>query len=90
MDDRLIRIADHYGWEHQCLKTMEECAELQKELSHYALHERPDINRLIDEIADVEIMLEQVKELRGIRVSVHERKEFKISRQLQRITDEVC
>ena len=82
-------IADHYGWEHQCIKAIEECSELQKELSHYALHEKQNITALIDEIADVEIMLAQLKYLRGIEYSVQERKAYKIARQIKRISKEI-
>lgn len=54
----------HFGAEHQTLKACEELTELQHELLH-ALDGRADNDKIREEIADVEIMLEQLKLIYG-------------------------
>lgn len=51
---------DTFGEENQINKTIEECAELILALSHHKLNRCFD-NDVIEEMADVEIMLEQMK-----------------------------
>jgi len=46
--------------QHQALMLVEECAELQKELVKY-LREKPSPDAMAEELADVEIVLAQVK-----------------------------
>lgn len=82
MDSRLKAIANHYGKESQLRQTMEECCELSLECSHVIRRKEPTVN-LIYEIADVEIMLEQIKYLFRIdEKDIRDAKEFKINRQL--------
>jgi len=85
-------IANHYGIELQMKKALEEVNELIEELEYYIKDEesykRCFIPRLEDEIADVEIMLTQIKMLLSISENVESRKEFKIARQLKRISEE--
>lgn len=52
-----------YGEEPQCRQAMEECAELIQAINKYIRYpDRKDChNNLIEEIADVEIMLYQLK-----------------------------
>lgn len=54
------KIADHYGEEHQMLKAVEEMAELQKELVKFVNNDCGDIDSILEELADVSIMLEQM------------------------------
>ena len=54
----------HFGAEHQTLKACEELTELQHELLH-ALDGRADNDKISEEMADVEIMLEQLKLIYG-------------------------
>ena len=54
----------HFGAEHQTLKACEELTELQHELLH-ALDGRADNDKIREEMADVEIMLEQLKLIYG-------------------------
>lgn len=76
-------IADHYGLEHQQGKCMEELGELIEAID--SLDERA----IIEEVADVEIMLSQIKYLRDIPdEQVDVIKKYKIQRQLQRIENE--
>lgn len=73
-------IADHYGLEHQLGKCKEELGELIEAID--SLDERA----IIEEVADVEIMISQIKYLRDIPdEQVDVIKKYKIQRQLQRI-----
>lgn len=87
------QIADHYGLQHQIDKAFEELDELKEELAKYYfrfLDNDDEINTLgiIDEIADVKIMLAQLEHLLEIKKDVHAREWFKINRQLERIREE--
>ena len=87
------QIADHYGIQHQADKAFEELDELKEELAAYYfrfLDRDGEINTLgiIDEIADVKIMLSQLEYLLEIEKDVHARVWFKIQRQLKRIREE--
>ena len=53
-----------YGREKQIRKTLEERAELSVEL-HHALDGRGDSAKILEEMADVEIMIGQMKLLYG-------------------------
>lgn len=79
IDAYLKQIADHYGLENQTDKCKEELHELIEALNGGDPH-------LAEEIADVEIMIAQIKYLRNL---LDERidgiKQYKIERQLQRI-----
>ena len=88
MEEKIKTIADHYGLENQLRQLAEECSELAVEANHSA--RRGSIRvRLIEEIADVEIMLDQVRYLAGIQESdVLETRYYKIERQLKRIKQE--
>lgn len=57
IDDRLKTIADHYGIDSQLDILQEELAELIQSVSKYR---RGDPSHILEEIADVEIMLDQI------------------------------
>ena len=83
INEDLKYIADHYGKEHQLEKCKEELNELIE-----ALGSNCDIH-LAEEIADVEIMISQIKYLRNIPdEQVDVIKKYKIQRQLRRIENE--
>ena len=82
MDERLTKILNHYGWKAQTLKCCEECAELIQALL------KDDPKHIAEEVADVEITLEYVKEANKIRALVEQFKEMKIQRQLARMKEE--
>ena len=91
-DDDIKRIADHYGKDSQLSILQEECAELIQAVSKYKRAQNyPDFDgywpfmNLIEEIADVEIMLEQIKYFLNCPNVLAEMKRKKISRQLARI-----
>ena len=80
-------IADHYGYMGQKDMLIEELAELIQALNKFERyeHESGFLANLIEEVADVEIMLTQVKYLLGINERVEHAKFFKIDRQIKRI-----
>ena len=63
---------------------IEECAELIKALLK-ARRRSGSIEDIIDEIADVTIMCEQLKIMFGCEKEVAERIDYKINRQLERM-----
>ena len=88
MEEKLRMIADHYGLETQLRQLAEECSELAVEANHSARKGSITV-RLNEEIADVEIMLDQVRYLAGIQESdVLETRYYKIERQLKRMRQE--
>ena len=86
-DERIKTIADHYGIENQMRQLAEECSELAVEASHSA--RIGTTVKIIEEIADVEIMIEQVVYLSGIeRKDIDECIQYKLDRQMKRIKEE--
>lgn len=95
MKNKIEKIAMHYGAAAQMCKTVEELAELTAEIQRYNLlafkHQvsmgevSEQMQKIIEEMADVEIMLEQIKFLFNIDEEVKAMKAFKISRQLDRM-----
>ena len=86
----LYTIIDHYGVNHQMKKAIEECNELievvDNSLTDLPCDYTPSI---IDEIADVEVMINQLKIIFDCFGEVEERIDFKINRQLERMKKEV-
>ena len=88
MQNELKTIAEHYGLFHQLMKLVEELNELALECAKSWQSKSITVN-LISEMADVEIMLEQIKYLGKIEQSdIDEVKAYKIARQLKRIAEE--
>lgn len=87
IDERLMKIADHYGLNSQLDILQEECAELVQAVSKYR---RGGSNVLVlEELADVEIMTAQIRYLSGKNFTIiDDYKEKKIRRQLQRMEGE--
>ena len=77
----LTNIANHYGLKHQLVKCKEELGELIE-----AIDSMND-EAIIEEIADVEIMTEQLKQLMRADRVVELYKDYKIARQLRRIAE---
>lgn len=78
----LMNIANHYGLKHQLVKCKEELGELIEAI------DSTNGEAIIEEIADVEIMTEQLKQLMCVEKVVELYKDYKIDRQLRRITEE--
>ena len=78
------RAVEAYGKEHQLIICMEEMAELTKELSKN-LRGHNNLQQIAEEVADVEVMLEQVKLIFHLREAATEAKEAKLLRLRERI-----
>lgn len=78
----LKKAIDYYGIAMQLTVAIEEMAELQKELTK-AIRGSPCAQNIAEEIADVEIMISQLKLIFGLQFQVEEWREKKIER-LQR------
>ena len=77
ISEELKRVADYYGYEEQSNQLIEECAELIQALNKYrrasgkgqpiAEYQKTTVlENIIEEIADVEVMLDQIKYLLNI------------------------
>ena len=86
-DDRIKKIADYYGIKRQLHQLAEECSELAVEASHSA--RKGTTVKIIEEMADVLIMIEQVIYLAKIDIcDIEDCIEFKLNRQMNRIMEE--
>ena len=86
----LLKIAKHYGYKEQLGQLQEECGELIAAAHKQTNVKKIDIyvhSNLVEEIADVEIMIEQIKLLYSIQNSVDHIKKRKVLRQLKRIKE---
>lgn len=100
-DERISEIVMRYGYDAQSRQCIEEMAELTQAINKfwrkdlkcgYSAIEENGLDKeseayinLIEEIADVEIMLEQMKEMLYCRDKVSEIREEKLERQIGRI-----
>lgn len=81
---KIERIADFYG-DKQMWKLAEECGELIQALSKY--QETGDKKQVIEEIADVKIMISQIEYLQEIEDDVEPMIDYKIDRTMKIIDD---
>lgn len=98
MQEKIKSIANHYGLPKQSRQLAEECAELIQATSKYMRFQESSyastvdwtyLQNICEEIADVEVMLEQIKYLLHINPeAIEEIKKNKIDRQLERIKKE--
>ena len=87
-EEKVKRIADHYGLISQLRQLAEECSELSVESLHYT-RERGATERISEEIVDVLIMIQQIIYLLRNDVEKLEKyADFKLDRQLSRIEKE--
>lgn len=82
MQQKIIR---HYGYQHQLVKLVEETRELEEVI----LYETNNEEHLIEEIADVLNLIEQIIIHKKWSSKIQEVKEFKIKRQIGRIENEL-
>lgn len=97
-EQKIQYIADHYGYEPQSRQLIEEMAELTVALNKAwrktfdtvdKIPNMEDEERIEEEIADVEIMLSQIKYLLGVEEDELSRiAESKLDRQIERIKHE--
>ena len=101
MKDKIKKIAGFYKFENQSRQLSEECAELIQAVNKYQRYSSrcssepieydwKYYQNVVEEIADVEVMLEQMKILLNINnEAVESIKEKKVNRQLERMKKEV-
>lgn len=96
MTELNLKVADFYGYEAQSNQLVEECAELIQAVNKYrrasGLGQATPVelmeakSNLIEEIADVEVMLDQVKYLLKVyELDIQAVKDKKMSRTLERM-----
>ena len=101
MNDNLKLIADHYGYDAQSRQLIEEMAELTQAINKFwrkrnradlipfnmaELYSLPEYHQITSEIADVYIMLEQIKYLLNIEDDeLLQDMDYKICRTLKRL-----
>lgn len=81
------KIINHYGILSQHVVAMEEMAECIKAISKVIRNPKVKDN-LIEELADVQIMTEQLIEIYGVQDEIAKIKQEKIERQLKRIEND--
>lgn len=67
-------LSEELSWSDTLLRAIETLSSLQKEMVHYLLHEKADIQNLTQKIAETEILLSVIAEMRAIPRSVEEKK----------------
>lgn len=86
--EQLQEIINHYGSDHQKDKLFEEIAELQKEVCKEK-DGKGDIQHIAEELADVNIMLQQMQLIYGITdEQIENAVQDKIERTIDRIEGE--
>lgn len=87
-ESKLLFLINHYCTLNQKLIAIEEMAELQKAIvKHIRQESEENINSVIEEIADVQVMLEQLKMIFSCESKIDEIMDAKIDRQIKRIKD---
>ena len=95
MNEAIRKIADHYGLNAQLNVATEELAELIQAIARFRRIDENDMleleirkNLVAEEMADVEVMLAQIKYLMKIDEKVEAIAKYKIDRQLKRMKKE--
>lgn len=87
IDERIKQIAEYYGYESQIDQMCEECAEFIVARSKVRRNVPGSWDNLIEEIADISIMVDHMKLIIG-EDAINEVRAQKIRRQLDRIAHE--
>jgi hypothetical protein len=87
MDERIKQIAEYYGYESQIDQTCEECGEFIVARSKVRRNVPGAWDNLVEEVADLSIMVDQMKLIIG-EDKINEIREQKLRRQLDRIKEE--
>lgn len=87
-DDEIYLLAEiTYGAQSQIDKAIQECAELILALSKWG-ENRAEKAEVVDEIADVKIMMRQLELIFGVEDDVSKRVEYKVRRLRRRLENE--
>lgn len=89
-DPRIKQLAEHYGFDWQCDKLVEEMAELMVAITHM---KKKDENcaehfaNFIEELGDVKILIAEVEHLLNApqKIKLAESMSYKINREIERI-----
>ncbi len=88
VEEEILKKAIHKWGKHaQLLMVLEEMSELQKEILKNINRGKENLNEIIDETADVEIMLDQLKYIFGIHDQVAEHIPLKLEKVKARLDD---
>lgn len=97
IDKHTRKQAEQFGIENRMIQCTEECGELIQALSKYQRIQQGDKTcqtdmchaeyMIAEEMADVELLLEQIKYLLGNEMEVRERKLYKLDRTEQRLLE---
>lgn len=86
MDERIKTIAEHYGFEAQADKSIEEMAELIVEIKHMKKGKASEnFQNFVEELADVKIMIDQLYFMSNFDGDVSKEIDRKLDRQMKRI-----
>lgn len=86
MIDEIKQIADHYGLANQSFQLVEEMGELIAAINHVRRNpSEQNLKNMIEELADVDLCLQQVIYLSHTRELVNRSVVSKVARQLERI-----
>lgn len=86
-EEILKKAINTWGERAQILMVLEEMSELQKEILKYINRGQNNIDGIIEETADVEITLEQLKYIFNIHKQVEKCKDVKIEKIKSRLKD---
>lgn len=86
-DELMQRAIDRWGKEAQLLMVLEEMSELQKEILKNINRGKDNVDSIIDETADVEIMLHQLKYIYNISEAVKQRIPIKLKKVEKRLEE---
>ncbi len=86
-EEILVKAISKWGKHAQLLMVLEEMSELQKEILKHINRGKDNLDEIIDETADVEIMLDQLKYIFGIHEHVKERIPVKLDKVKARLED---
>lgn len=88
VEKEIVKCAvEKWGKQAQLLMVLEEMAELQKEILKHLNRGKDNIDEIIDETADVEIMLEQLKYIFDIEQAVADRIPIKLQKVKARLEE---
>lgn len=88
-DERIEIIANHYGFEAQAEKSIEEMAELIVEIKHMKQGlTSQNFQNFVEELADVKIMIDQLYLLANFDGDIGKEITRKLERQLKRIDED--
>jgi NTP pyrophosphatase (non-canonical NTP hydrolase) len=86
--ETLEKAIDTYGLDNQLNQLQEECAELIVSVNKIRRCNFVDLDDLVDELADVTIMMEQIINHFNLEIRVHDRIQFKLNRLKERLENE--